>query len=130
LTDSKNRNAHRYLQFADVHIEPSLIKSNKSSSVCRSAEGAISGQKKLSTVSLHGENEGSVVNCNKNEGDHGQDDVDAPGPLVRRNSIHNVPYVDVNDPDTRARMELYKEERRLKLRAQYKVEDYRTEKQQ
>ena len=33
-------------------------------------------------------------------------------PLQRRNSIHNVPYVDVNDPETRARMERYKEERR------------------
>ncbi|CAB4068924.1 ARHGAP32 [Lepeophtheirus salmonis] len=46
-------------------------------------------------------------------------------PLVRRNSIHNVPYVDVNDPGTRERMERYKEERRSLFRAKYKVEDYR-----
>ena len=45
-------------------------------------------------------------------------------PLQRRNSIHNVPYVDVNDPQTRQRMERYKEERRSMLRAKYKVEDY------
>ena len=49
-------------------------------------------------------------------------------PLQRRNSIHNVPYVDVNDPETRARMERYKEERRTMLRARYKVEDYKTKK--
>jgi len=47
-------------------------------------------------------------------------------PLQRRNSIHNVPYVDVNDPNTRERMERYKEERRSLLRAKYKVEDYMT----
>ena len=44
--------------------------------------------------------------------------------LQRRNSIHNVPFVDVNDPDTRTRMERYKEERRSLLRAKYKAEDY------
>ena len=44
--------------------------------------------------------------------------------LQRRNSIHNVPFVDVNDPDTRTRMERYKEERRSMLRAKYKAEDY------
>ena len=38
--------------------------------------------------------------------------AEADLPLQRRNSIHNVPYVDVNDPETRARMERYKEERR------------------
>ena len=48
-------------------------------------------------------------------------------PLQRRNSIHNVPFVDVNDPSTRERMERYKEERRSALRAMYKVEDYKTE---
>merc|ERR1711902_402480 len=47
-------------------------------------------------------------------------------PLQRRNSIHNVPYVDVNDPNTRERMERYKEERRSMLIAKYKVEDYMT----
>ena len=41
-------------------------------------------------------------------------------PLQRRNSIHNVPFVDVNDPETRTRMERYKEERRSMLRAKYK----------
>lgn len=46
--------------------------------------------------------------------------------LVRRNSIHGaVPFVDVNDPGTRARMEQYKQERRSALRAKYKAEDYR-----
>merc|ERR1719427_353128 len=45
-------------------------------------------------------------------------------PLQRRNSIHNVPFVDVNDPETRTRMERYKEERRSMLRAKYKAEDY------
>ena len=45
-------------------------------------------------------------------------------PLQRRNSIHNVPFVDVHDPDTRTRMERYKEERRSMLRAKYKAEDY------
>ena len=49
-------------------------------------------------------------------------------PLQRRNSIHNVPFVDVNDPGTRERMERYKEERRSMLRAKYKVEDYVTKK--
>merc|ERR1719411_1993562 len=44
--------------------------------------------------------------------------------LQRRNSIHNVPFVDVNDPETRTRMERYKEERRSTLRAKYKAEDY------
>ena len=48
--------------------------------------------------------------------------------IQRRNSIHNVPYVDVNDPQTRARMERYKEERRNMLREKYKVEDYFVEK--
>jgi hypothetical protein len=32
--------------------------------------------------------------------------------------------VDVNDPETRSRMERYKEERRSLLRARYKAEDY------
>ena len=50
------------------------------------------------------------------------------GPLQRRNSIHNVPFVDVNDPKTRERIERYKEERRSMLRAKYKVEDYVTAK--
>lgn len=67
-------------------------------------------KKKLSTFSLHNH----------------PDSVSIPeeAPLQRRNSIHNVPYVDVNDPNTRQRMERYKEERRSLLRAKYKVEDY------
>ena len=69
--------------------------------------------KKLSTFSLHTTSE--VVEV-----------VPEDAPLQRRNSIHNVPYVDVNDPRTRERMERYKEERRSMLRAKYKVEDYMT----
>merc|ERR1719471_2776924 len=49
------------------------------------------------------------------------------GLVIRRNSIHGaVPYVDVNDPGTRARMEVYKQERRNALRAKYKAVDYKT----
>jgi len=51
-------------------------------------------------------------------------DEEEEPPLQRRNSIHNVPFVDVNDPETRTRMERYKEERRSMLRAKYKAEDY------
>ena len=72
--------------------------------------------KKLSTFSLHATSE--LVS----EEAMVPEDV----PLQRRNSIHNVPYVDVNDPNTRERMERYKEERRSLLRAKYKVEDYMT----
>jgi len=52
-----------------------------------------------------------------------EEEDDSPQ-LQRRNSIHNVPFVDVNDPETRTRMERYKEERRSMLRAKYKAEDY------
>jgi len=52
------------------------------------------------------------------------EDVDEVPPLTRRNSIHSIPFVDVNDPDTRIRMERYKNERRSTLRAKYKEEDY------
>merc|ERR1712012_448871 len=53
------------------------------------------------------------------------DDEEEGSPMLqRRNSIHNVPFVDVNDPETRTRMERYKEERRSTLRAKYKAEDY------
>ena len=72
--------------------------------------------KKLSTFSLHNTTEEGSSNV----------DIEAEQPLQRRNSIHNVPYVDVHDPDTRERMERYKEERRSMLRAKYKVEDYMT----
>ena len=65
----------------------------------------------MSTFSLHNANDVSSS-------------IPEEAPLQRRNSIHNVPYVDVNDPQTRQRMERYKEERRSMLRAKYKVEDY------
>ena len=68
-------------------------------------------KKKLSTFSLHNTTETASI-------------IPEEAPLQRRNSIHNVPYVDVNDPNTRQRMERYKEERRSMLRAKYKVEDY------
>merc|ERR1712032_768560 len=55
--------------------------------------------------------------------EHEDEEEDSPL-LQRRNSIHNVPFVDVNDPETRTRMERYKEERRSTLRAKYKAEDY------
>ena len=69
-------------------------------------------KKKLSTFSLH------------NASTDVSNSIPEEAPLQRRNSIHNVPYVDVNDPQTRQRMERYKEERRSMLRAKYKVEDY------
>lgn len=72
--------------------------------------------KKLSTYSLHAGNSASEDTST----------IPEDAPLQRRNSIHNVPYVDVNDPQTRERMERYKEERRSMLRAKYKVEDYMT----
>jgi len=70
---------------------------------------------KSSTLSLH------VVETEESQ--EGLEDRNSP-PLQRRNSIHNVPFVDVNDPETRTRMERYKEERRSMLRAKYKAEDY------
>jgi len=77
--------------------------------------GVISKGKKLSTFSLHSAGENDITGIGAIE----------ELPLQRRNSIHNVPYVDVNDPATRERMERYKEERRSMLRAKYRVEDYR-----
>lgn len=79
------------------------------------SDGVISKGKKLSTFSLHSAGESDTSNIGVSE----------ELPLQRRNSIHNVPYVDVNDPATRERMERYKEERRSMLRAKYRVEDYR-----
>ena len=79
---------------------------------------------RLSTSSLH--NTAEIPGGESPAG--GQIPGDGSEPLQRRNSIHNVPYVDVNDPETRARMERYKEERRTMLRARYKVEDYKTKK--
>ena len=131
---STTKSNQQKLQFATaVPIEPNLTKNTKCSTMCRSAEGGIlgTGRKKLSTVSLQGVDESirKVTICS-NQGEEDNEQSDEPGQLQRRNSIHNVPYVDVNDPDTRARMERYKEERRSTLRAKYKVEDYRSEKQQ
>merc|ERR1712038_929006 len=111
---------------------PSPLESNlgickKSSFKSRSTEG---GNKKLSSVSLQDTEEKSKkVTLFGDITDSTDDHEGDQSPLQRRNSIHNVPYVDVNDPSTRARMERYKEERRSTLRAKYKVEDYRSEKQ-
>lgn len=77
------------------------------------------GLKLSSTTSLHIQPDDDL----KNEQDEDEQ------PLQRRNSIHNVPFVDVSDPGTRERMERYKEERRSMLRAKYKVEDYVTKKE-
>jgi len=74
--------------------------------------------KKHSTFSLH--------NTSAIEEDSSGSSSETEQPLQRRNSIHNVPYVDVSDPQTRERMERYKEERRSMLRAKYKAEDYMT----
>merc|ERR1719334_788463 len=68
---------------------------------------------KSSTLSLH-----------TMQGEPDLEETEHSTGLQRRNSIHNVPFVDVNDPDTRTRMERYKEERRSMLRAKYKAEDY------
>lgn len=88
--------------------EPSLTKVPSDGTI-------VKGNKKLSTFSLH--SAGAIeANTSSNTEEL---------PLQRRNSIHNVPYVDVNDPATRERMERYKEERRSMLRAKYRVEDYR-----
>ncbi|QQP41478.1 Uncharacterized protein FKW44_015870, partial [Caligus rogercresseyi] len=90
--------------------EPSAILSKTHRIVCKSEDFP----KKLKRSQ---ERQGS-----RQESEEGKEDE---APLVRRNSIHNVPYVDVNDPGTRERMERYKEERRSLLRAKYKAEDYR-----
>merc|ERR1719471_1495417 len=80
-----------------------------------SGESVVSkNRSKSSTLSLH---------TLTHDTDHCPHESEEPA-LQRRNSIHNVPYVDVNDPDTRTRMERYKEERRSMLRAKYKAEDY------
>lgn len=84
--------------------------------ILNNSSSSSNNSKKLSTFSLHATSE--LVS----EEAMVPEDV----PLQRRNSIHNVPYVDVNDPNTRERMERYKEERRSLLRAKYKVEDYMT----
>eukprot|EP00095_Tigriopus_kingsejongensis_P002221 maker-scaffold817_size93049-snap-gene-0.9 protein:Tk02221 transcript:maker-scaffold817_size93049-snap-gene-0.9-mRNA-1 annotation:"cdc42 gtpase-activating" len=99
----------RRLQFSEPAPEKPKFTS-KSKSVDK-----ISLRTRLSTTSLHTQIE-EVHPLNEEP------------PLQRRNSIHNVPFVDVSDPQTRERMERYKEERRSLLRAKYKVEDYKTKK--
>ena len=64
---------------------------------------------RLSTASLHDTSTAAEASIEVAEA------AEADLPLQRRNSIHNVPYVDVNDPETRARMERYKEERREEI---------------
>ena len=125
---SNNKNT-KVSQHDSSLIISNLSKKNKSSVMCRSTEG---GRKKLSTVSLQDVDDKvkKVTLFGDRSDSTNEEDEELNSPLQRRNSIHNVPYVDVNDPDTRARMERYKEERRSKLRARYKVEDYRSEKQQ
>merc|ERR1712193_12432 len=82
-----------------------------------SSNNHMPASKKHSTFSLH--------NTSAIEEDSGSSS-ETEQPLQRRNSIHNVPFVDVSDPSTRESMERYKEERRSMLRAKYKVEDYMT----
>ena len=118
----KNSRAH------DSIIGSSLSKNKKSISMYRSTDG---GHQKLSAVSLQDVDDRikKVISFGDQSDSTNEEDEDI-APLQRRNSIHNVPYVNVNDPDTRDRMERYKEERRSTLRAKYKVENYRSEKQQ
>merc|ERR1719510_1347807 len=115
------------LQNYTSSLDSNLPKNKKSIVVCKSTDG---GRKKLSTVSLQDvDDKVKKVKIFGERSDSYNEDDEEPSPLQRRNSIHNVPFVDVNDPDTRARMERYKEERRSTLRAKYKAEDYRSEKQ-
>ena len=80
------------------------------------------GGKKPDTAGDKNRSKSSTLSLHTMAGPEG-DSKEEPA-LQRRNSIHNVPFVDVNDPDTRTRMERYKEERRSMLRAKYKAEDY------
>ena len=95
-----NRQIHKKISFSNTHMPVA---------------------KKLSTFSLH-EMHHNAISIEEDSGS----DSETEQPLQRRNSIHNVPYVDVSDPQTRERMERYKEERRSMLRAKYKAEDYMT----
>merc|ERR1719464_925766 len=90
-----NRQIHKKISFSNTHMPVA---------------------KKLSTFSLH-EMHHNTISIEEDSGS----DSEAEQPLQRRNSIHNVPYVDVSDPQTRERMERYKEERRSMLRAKYKA---------
>ena len=104
---SPTNDSGRRLQFSEAK--------SKSSSEIKGSK-----RTRLSTMSLHTSSLEEEKSAPMNEEDQ---------PLQRRNSIHNVPFVDVNDPQTRERMERYKEERRSLLRAKYKVEDYVTKKE-
>merc|ERR1719461_374987 len=98
----------RNVKFSHPDIRTGGKKSDRPSG---QVEGGVTkNRSKSSTLSLH-----AVA--------AGREQAEEPL-LQRRNSIHNVPFVDVNDPDTRTRMERYKEERRSMLRAKYKAEDY------
>merc|ERR1719285_67602 len=80
---------------------------------------------KSSTLSLHNTKAHNSAAGPGAEDDLSGGDGGSTPLLQRRNSIHIIPYVDVNDPETRCRMERYKEERRSILRSKYKPEDYR-----
>jgi hypothetical protein len=123
-----SRNKPNQTPLQNNSLDSNLPKNKKSNVLGRSTDG---GRKKLSTVSLQDVDEKvKKVQIFGERSDSYNEDDEQLSPLQRRNSIHNVPFVDVNDPDTRSRMEKYKEERRSTLRAKYKVEDYRSEKQQ
>ena len=98
----------RNVKFSHPDVRTAGKKSDRSAA--QAETGVTKNRSKSSTLSLH-----AVAAAREQEEE----------PLLqRRNSIHNVPFVDVNDPDTRTRMERYKEERRSMLRAKYKAEDY------
>ena len=101
----------RNVKFSQTDIRTPGKKSAKPGQIGTGEVGVTKNRSKSSTLSLH-----AVAAAREQE--------EEPPLLQRRNSIHNVPFVDVNDPDTRTRMERYKEERRSMLRAKYKAEDY------
>ena len=101
----------RNVKFSQADIRTPGKKSAKPGQTGTGEVGVTKNRSKSSTLSLH-----AVAAAREQE--------EEPPLLQRRNSIHNVPFVDVNDPDTRTRMERYKEERRSMLRAKYKAEDY------
>ena len=80
---------------------PSLVeKRHQFSDVKSKSSVEFSKRTRLSTLSLHTQSldeEASKIEKDKSLNEEDQ-------PLQRRNSIHNVPFVDVNDPDTRERM--------------------------
>lgn len=101
----------RNVKFSQTDVRTPGKKSAKPGQAGTGEAGVTKNRSKSSTLSLH-----AVAAAREQE--------EEPPLLQRRNSIHNVPFVDVNDPDTRTRMERYKEERRSMLRAKYKAEDY------